>query len=177
MTLTDLHGLLRLNARPIERPTDEQISCAEAELGVLLPEDYKQFIKHYGRGSISAFIRLCSPGSNIDSANLMSVAKGDWDGYATLKQEFPDEFTYPRYPEARGLLPWADTINGDTVYWLTDGSPNAWPIVMFGRSCDRHHVFHCGMVEFVKRLVNGKIRGSPFPESINFSRGEYIAAS
>lgn len=177
MMMSELRLLLHPSTKPVILPTENQIADAEKELGLRLPDDYKQFIAQYGGGSLARFIRLCSPGSNIETANLVDMARSDWDGYAFHKKNFPDIFSYPRYPDAGGLLPWADTINGDVIYWLTEGDCNSWPVVIFERGGTEHYNYGCGMATFFGRLIKGEIQGDPFPDNVPFGRGEYVVAS
>ena len=174
MTLQELQTILHFNMEPVERPTDEQLARAEEELGLKLPDDYKEFIKYYGRGNVARFIHLHGPSSQFMSADLVAMAKIDREGYKSGRYISPDDFPYARYPETDGLLPWAYTINNDMLYWLTKGECNSWSVVVYERSSSVFQIFNVGMVAFIGQLILGKIKESPFPDNVPFREGKYF---
>lgn len=40
---------------------------------------------------------------------------------------------YALFPEPGGLLVWGVTDNGDEFYWLTEGAPDDWTVVVSSR--------------------------------------------
>lgn len=70
---------------------------------------------------------------------------------------------YPIHPEPGGILPWATTDNGDTLYWLTDGDPDSWPILIRESRGPGRVVYPFGVAEFLHRWLSGKLTCPIFP--------------
>ena len=65
------------------------------------------------------------------------------DAYHHSKKSFSQYYKYDSYPASGGLLPWAYTENGDELYWLTNGHPDEWGIVVYeSRSHDNYTYSH-----------------------------------
>lgn len=109
----------------------------EEELGLVLPDDYKRFIDHYGSGCICA---ADAEFASIVTYNLRSVSNAvAWVSAAgrryTDDRQAGYEHTFPSYPEPGGLLPWATTPEGDFFNWRTVGEANNWDVVFYQCSC------------------------------------------
>lgn len=178
MTLRELKAILRPTAQPIERPTDQQLLEAEANLGLLLPNDYRQFIQHYGTGSIEGFLRILNPSSKYANANLVAAARDDnFDGYRPMRSEWPEEYQFARYPEPGGLLPWSHSIDGDILYWLTQGDCDTWPIIVWSRGDRLFHSFNTSMVDFILDFVAKGAGRDLFGSSSDLYNGQYSVLS
>jgi hypothetical protein len=70
---------------------------------------------------------------------------------------------YPAYPETGGVLPWAQTDNGDVVYWLTEGSSDSWPIVLIEARHGSHEEYTLSTTEFLARLLAGTLNSKILP--------------
>ncbi|CAN7452254.1 SMI1/KNR4 family protein [Phenylobacterium sp. LjRoot219] len=92
----------------------------EAELGVVLPDDYKAFARLYGVGYFIEFLGVDIPRSRNPNRRLEYQARVVCEGLASL--EFLDEPPYPFWPTPGGLLPFGGTDNGDDLFWLTRGA-------------------------------------------------------
>src|SRR5579863_5757225 len=102
----------------------------EKQLGPL-PGEYKEFIETYGLGKIDDFVILYSPNAADRYLNLLTRGPIDLDALRELKTKHGDrEVPYPLYPDPNGLLPFGIDENGDGLYWLTEGDPDRWPIVV-----------------------------------------------
>ena len=105
----------------------------ESELGLGLPNDYKQFIDRYGSGCILA---ADAEGASIISYNLRGVPDVvGWVSAAARRYDDDRKAGYQHpfapYPQAGGLLAWATTPNGDFFNWRTEGEPSDWDIVFY----------------------------------------------
>jgi hypothetical protein len=59
------------------------------------------------------------------------------DGYRQLRAKFPERYPLPVWPEPGGFLPFADSIDGDQLGWLTEGEPDSWPLIVHQRHADQ----------------------------------------
>ncbi len=75
--------------------------------------------------------------------------------YRDHRGEWPEDFPYPLYPEPHGLLEWANTGDGDGLYWLTLGEPDSWPVVVWNiREGARR--YDTGAVELLLGYLSGQ---------------------
>ncbi len=116
----------------LERPRRFAVDWAraEAEIGTALPADYKEFVYWFGPGTFDDYLHVCVPGianGNVELADFLRQETEILQGRAD-KSGTPEPF--PVFPEARGLLPWGGTSNGDILYWQVDSSdPDSWKVV------------------------------------------------
>ena len=94
----------------------------EARLGTALPADYKAYCDRYGHGAISANWGL-SP-VTPDCPESFS------DLFDTLLRDYLGAGGRAPYPARGGLLAFATSELRATLWWRTDGPPDAWPIVL-----------------------------------------------
>jgi hypothetical protein len=130
-------------AEPVD--ADPDWAAAEAELGLGLPDDVKGLVARYGRGEFCDLVTVAVQGPDLLEPDRLDRA------------EFPEDYPFPLYPEPAGLLVWGTTSNGDRLCWLTDGTPDRWPVVVWnprGQSYERHPV---GAVAFLEGWLGGRI--------------------
>ena len=132
----------------------------EAELGTGLPQDYKDFVRLYGQGEFMEFLGINVPSSWSPYARLVSQARATAKLFAGFEEELP----YPLWPDPEGLLAFGITDFGDYLFWLTRGSPEQWPVVVWGRGLQQFEVFDCSLTDFLARLATGEIDPQDFPE-------------
>ncbi|MEY9876202.1 hypothetical protein ABH931_005712 [Streptacidiphilus sp. MAP12-33] len=76
-----------------------------------------------------------------------------------MRDEDSDRCPYPIFPEAGGLLEWGSNYNGDTCFWLTQGSnPDSWSTIVWlrGRNFDDPwRRYDVGVVEFLNMVIHG----------------------
>lgn len=136
----------------------------EAELGVGLPQDYKDFIRLYGSGYFLQFLGVYVPRSRNPHLRLQRVARVVCEGLSSLTPL--EDPPYPYWPARGGLLPFGGTDNGDDLFWLTRGAPDDWKVVVQDRGFDRFETFDCDLSEFIAGLVTGEIQPEEFPEDL-----------
>lgn len=136
--------------------------AVEEWLGVSLPRDYKELIGHGPALTFDEELLIASP--FCTSAHLGDrIANGSWS-LAYLRQEFPDDFILPIYPEPGGLLCWGDDGGGGVYYWNTTGpDPDTWTILVSGRSVGdgglgESHA--CGLTDYLSGLASGRIKAA-----------------
>ena len=130
-------------------------AVAERTLGTALPEDFKRLVGTYGRGDFYGALCLCSPFGGADNPVLLT---GDvLDDYGPLRDDSPEDFPHPLYPEPGGLLPWAVTDHSAHLCWLTEGPPASWPVVLWSRE-DDYETYDCGAAAFLDGWLDGRFR-------------------
>ncbi|GAA4262741.1 hypothetical protein [Dactylosporangium darangshiense] len=115
----------------------------------------------YGRGQFCGFLDVLQPADSMPQLDLATRARRS----AELLR------TAPGVPFALDdLLPVAMTDNGDTVYWLRQGSPDAWKIVANGARNTKWPHFDGGIVAFLHAVLSGAHHVEVFPRSFPGSR-------
>jgi hypothetical protein len=71
------------------------------------------------------------------------------------------EPAYRIFPEPGGLLSWGSNQLGDVFWWLTEGEPEQWPVIMWARGPVRTFRFDGGMVEFLCAILSGDSAALP----------------
>ncbi|WP_165233385.1 hypothetical protein [Aquisphaera insulae] len=147
----------------------------EAELRTPLPEDYKLFINVYGTGIFNDLFFTFNPFAWNDGMNLLWQSGAPQcfeedaepgrvhrlgsrlEHHESRRAEFPDSTpTFPPYPEPGGLLPLGGDTNGGAAYWLTEGRPDDWHLILVHDDFDfeRHPM---PLVEFLVRWLSGDL--------------------
>jgi hypothetical protein len=139
----------------------------EAQLGVVLPQDYKDFTRLYGLGDVLGFLGVNLPTCKSPYVRLIPEI-------AQTRHIFhdPEDFPYPLWPKRGGLLVCGRTDFGDYLFWLTRGPPDEWPIVVWGRGFQTIEHFECGLTDFLAGLIDGTIRPKEFPDDLDLVEGE-----
>ena len=135
----------------------------EAELGTALPQDYKDFVRLYGAGYFMEFLgvsvpRSKNPNTRFESeVGLICGTFADWDD---------EELPYPMWPDPGGLIPFGGTDNGDYLFWLPQGAPDDWGVVVWDRGMQQFEALNCGLTDFLAGLATGKVAPEEFPDSL-----------
>ncbi|MFI7011436.1 SMI1/KNR4 family protein [Streptomyces sp. NPDC050145] len=137
-------------AHPAGGPVDW--AAAERELGTPLPGDYKRLVETYGRGGFWGEVHLVAP----PDGELL-------DDFGSMREDYPDAYPYPLYPEPGGLLVWAMNECGGNFCWLTEGPPDSWPVVFWTRD-DDYERHDCGAAEFLDRWTDRRLVSDLMPE-------------
>jgi hypothetical protein len=127
VTIDDLTGLVPPPAQPVGADCDWAL--AEEALGLRLPADFKALVSRYGVGQFGDIGLWDKLTGGVSS--FVKLAYRDRDHIRQLREEFPEDFPYPFYPEPGGLLEWASTGTGSRLCWLTEGEPDGWPVVVW----------------------------------------------
>lgn len=134
----------------------------ETFFGTALPSDYKEFVRLYGSGYFMEFLRVRVPRAWNEYARIASQARIITRIFRGL--EPLDPYPYPFWPETGGLLPFATTDNGDELFWLTEGPPDTWRVVVWDRGLGEFETLDCGLTDFLAGLATGEILPKEFPE-------------
>ncbi|MHC2066873.1 SMI1/KNR4 family protein [Bremerella sp. T1] len=103
----------------------------EKELGLELPEDYKQFVSLYGSGTISGMISIGNPFIQPVSAQTFWL---NWvDIYRDI-ENYGTEVPFDLYPARPALLPCGNYADVNILNWLTNESQAEWRIIYYSHS-------------------------------------------
>jgi hypothetical protein len=143
-------------------------AAIEEEVGAKLPADYKDCVREYGSGVLADFIRIFNPFSASEYTNLVASVNRIGQICRQLKESEGSRFPFDIFPTSPGLLPWGTDDNGNWYFWLTEGAPNDWPVVVGAGRNPRWQRFDCSMTTFLtkalKREIVCKLWPSDFPD-------------
>jgi hypothetical protein len=160
--VTGLDELVRL-APPPPSPVDGlgDWAAAETALGLALPSDFKDLIARYGRGEFCDLVFLYPP---FGECTLQGYGIDILRDEREIRDEFPEDYPYPLHPEPGGLLVWGGTGNGQRLCWLTEGSPEEWPVVVWSPRGGDYERYAPGAVAFLVGWLSGRVPCRVFPE-------------
>ncbi len=141
------------------KASDSRWPAVEAELGLGLPGSYKVLVERFGASSWQDFLHVLSP---FDERRWRRVA-ATLDADRVSRREFPQHYPLPLYPEPGGLLPWAVTDNGDTLYFITAGPPDEWPTLIRGPRAPEFEVSFLPPALLVHNFTAGRFQSVILP--------------
>ncbi|MDG5471415.1 SMI1/KNR4 family protein [Jeotgalibacillus sp. ET6] len=144
-------------------------------LGTELPSDYVKYIETYGTGGIDHFLWILTPFANDKNVNYLCRQKEIAVAYIQSKRNFPQYYKHDVYPSNGGLLPWAYTDNGDELYWLTDGKPDEWKIVVYESRSLENYTYSLTMVEFLSQIITKELRCKAFPDDFPSNETTFVS--
>lgn len=155
-----LVGLMKPPRRPT-RPDAIDWDEFSRRNGFDAPLDYRLLMTRYGSGGFGTGQLAGGWLYTLDpfEPTATITQQSDWDrrNMRGLQRRFPDQFPgWAMWPEPGGLLPWANTADGDVVGWRTVGTPDEWGTRFFGRDSEFVELGF-GAVEFILRLLGGTL--------------------
>lgn len=176
-SLNALKEVLRPPNIPCETPDSSDWQLVETSLGMGLPEDYKDFISCYGTGAVDQFLWVLNPFSNNKYLNLLDAGSAQLEVLRQLRDDFGENIPYPLGSDSNGLYPWAITDNGDVLYWLCNGVPSDWLIVVNEARAPCWREFKCSMSEFLARLITRELIVDIFPDDFPSESPKFVPAA
>lgn len=143
--------------------TASRWDAVERQVGTALPPDYKAFIDRYGLGRIAEFLSVFTPFSDNPHANLLEQAKGQLSARRELSLILDEPLTFDLYPVSGGLLPFGGTDNGDVLFWLTQGKPEQWCVVVGDSRTLEHETHPTSVTIFLVDYLTGRLSSSIVP--------------
>jgi hypothetical protein len=114
----------------------------------------------YGAGSWRGWLRTFIPLRPTFAVQIASVL----DGYRFLRENHPDAFPLPVWPEPGGFLPFAESIEGDHLGWLTQGEADSWPLIVDPRHADLEAPLPLGLVDILLEWSRGRVAYPGLPQ-------------
>ncbi|MFD7261852.1 SMI1/KNR4 family protein [Streptomyces sp. NPDC059874] len=152
-TETDCDRLSRLvppPAVPVDAHGDW--AAAESAIGTRLPDDYKRLVEIYGWGEFRDFLYLQTP-FGTSRHNGIAWQRAHLTGSPERDRE---RYPYPLHPDPGGLLVWGTTMDADRLCWLTSGSPDRWPVVVWGRD-GWYETHSMGAAAYIEGWAAGRV--------------------
>lgn len=141
---------------PDAGPSTVDWNAVEGQFGTRLPSDFKDILNAYPRLCLGDFIRFLDPRNQTPGLRLFEGNLSNSEWLEDMQEDFPDEFAYSAFPDNGGVLMWANTTDGDYCYWIVNGDPEEWEIVI---STDKGRYWtRCagGIVDFLLALQAGE---------------------
>jgi hypothetical protein len=146
------------------------------QFGTRLPEDFVQFHRVYGEGSL------------VSLTHELSASVGLWGGltysaFSTqvparlsalreLKERRPQSVPLPLYWEPHGLLPWGRASNDADLCWVVSGAlVDDWSVVVLLTQERAHERFDMSALQFLARVANGTVSCRLLPDHFPGSKG------
>jgi len=131
MSVAELMAVVSPPARPRDVGDLAAWHDAEARIGTRLPSDFRDFVVRYGTGVFNDPGRLCVFPRNPLAPGFDARFRSECDWVRDMKESAErDEFPYEVFPRTPGLVLWADDDNGCMFFWLTEGDPDNWPVLV-----------------------------------------------
>ncbi len=143
--------------------TDARWPAVEGSIGLQLPGSYKTLIELFGASSWENFLHVPSPFDD-GRLNLQNWGNQVLDGDRVSRSQFPSHYPLPLYPEPGGMLPWASTDNGDTLYFITAGPADDWPTIVKGPRAPEFEVNFLHPALLVHHFAAGTLRSTILPQ-------------
>lgn len=106
-------------------------------LGTRLPTEYVTLMEAYGGGCWTQWLNFDAP-LETGRFGLVEEATRVCDGYRSLRASHPQFQPLAVWPEPGGLLPFASSIDGDQLGWLTEGpTPDDWSLIVYPRHAEQ----------------------------------------
>jgi hypothetical protein len=129
-----------------------------------LPSEYKQFVAAYGPGVIGDFLSVLHPQATeytmLDLMNAMGPL------YQAL---VPKRIPHDLYPRERGMVMWANTVEGDACF-LIPRANGSWRIGVWFRQWASWEEYDQDVPSWLVSQVDGHLRipGLPLAEHGGF---------
>ncbi|MFI1050219.1 hypothetical protein ACH4U3_31370 [Streptomyces griseoruber] len=152
---------LRLLTPPPARPHlgDGSWEQLAEQLGVRLPGEYTQVMEAYGCGTWSSWLRFPAP-LRTRAPRFTAYVEEVLEAYESLREGYAEWYPLATFPAPGGFLPFADSIDGDHLGWLTEGEdPDAWPLVFWPRHADQGAPLEQGLIDTLLAWQRGRLGG------------------
>ncbi|MFC6567390.1 SMI1/KNR4 family protein [Actinoplanes utahensis] len=123
-----------------------------ARLGTRLPDEYVTLMDRYGAGTWRDWLAFPSPRGDAFDSHVEQTL----DAYRELRAEFPEYNTLAVWPEPGGFLPFATSLDGDELGWLTEGDPDSWKLIVYPRHDEQGPPLPGGLIETLLAWTRGR---------------------
>lgn len=143
---------------PPEPPADTTVdwTAAEADVGLLLPTDYKEFISHYGSVDLCGVIYVFHPKRPLYGKSIKEESIEVLNETINCMDTGRENLRYPDYPIAGGILPIA-RIYEHLLCWITEGPPDTWRLLYWGWFGERVYEYKMTLTEFLIEVFNERM--------------------
>ncbi|MFK0256305.1 hypothetical protein [Streptomyces sp. NPDC090445] len=101
----------------------------------------------YGAGIWSGWLRFRTP-LRTGERRFLTHVEDTVDAYRQLKDGHAGPYPLAIWPEPGGFLPFANSIDGDYLGWLTEGGdPDTWPLIVWPRHANQGPPLEGGLID------------------------------
>jgi hypothetical protein len=156
MAIEELLRVATPPANPVEPGDAARWEDVQRALGIPLPPDYRDFGTLYGTGHFPEMGNLTIanpfavgflPGVQADCASLRGIR-----GLKTGRN-----VPYGVFPDQPGWFPLGGDSHGFTLYWVTEGQPTDWPILLAKLHRGAFQQIKMSLTSFLARLAQGQL--------------------
>ncbi|MET1081302.1 MAG: SMI1/KNR4 family protein [Pseudomonas sp.] len=164
MSVIEMVAIMPAPSSTFEAPSEKAWLAVESQLGIALPDDYKEFVHKYGTGSVDNFLWVFNPTSRNENVNFLDQISAQLKVLIEL-QSYGEIIPYRLFPAQGGILPFAITDNGDVLFWLSVGEPNSWTVLVNEARSPEWEVFDMSMSKFLLGILSRRLICGHFPKS------------
>jgi hypothetical protein len=148
--------------------------AVQRSLGLPVPQDFKELVRRFPPGEFQGSITLSVPEDHGGGIELIGGLEVVLEDMRQWRQDEPERFPYPIYPEKDGLVPWASGSHGETFFWLADSAgPDRWEVVACEFSEMLWERFPVSATQFIRDFVAGSLNSTVFT-SANTGRPSFV---
>lgn len=144
----------------------KNIELVEDHFNIKYPDDYIEYITHYGIGQFDDFITIYLP---LNSREYFEETEKICQNYRNFREMFPDDYNHNVFPEKGGLLPLGITDGGSEIWWKTDIDREKWTIVVYDENSKEYEEYKMQLCEFLYKYFTKQIDCISFSESLRES--------
>lgn len=134
----------------------------EHGLDTALPADYKRLAEWYPTFALGDFLLVGLPAPGEEHYWLRGI-RDDLEGVIHAWWEADMSIGLRPHPATGGLLPWAESNEGDKFLWSTTGdNPQQWLVTIASRNGGWWH-YEGGAVQYLAELCDGTLEPWALP--------------
>lgn len=157
--MTGVEELLARIPPPEHQPAwnTAEWDAVERCLGLRLPVDYRDIVSRYGHGVFEDIfgyrIWILNP---LSSRYLEIILSGcaDMRNYRRLPRQ---QVAYGVFPDRPGWLPVGNIEDGPDIWWITEGEPEQWPLLLTDACARSFQQIHLPLSAFLARFLTGRL--------------------
>lgn len=155
-----------------ERVCADKWVKVERELGTPLPRGYKLLVERFGAKCFAGEIQLLSPFTTRKGLHLVKDGLRMLEGLEQSNEGLEGFSIFPNRVQPGGLLPWAFGTGGATLFFIMNGLPEHWPIMLLmARGQDFEVKFHRTPAVLIYQYCQGSLASHLLPGRV----GERVA--
>ncbi|VXB29683.1 hypothetical protein FLAVO9AF_130141 [Flavobacterium sp. 9AF] len=123
-----------------------------------LPLDYKKYIDYYGTGCLAELIWILNPFSNKSRFNILHFLEEKRKAFIVFEDITEKKYPHKLFSEGTGIMPFAFTDNGDTLYWkINKNKQKHYNILIFDSRQLLIEEYNMSFSEFLLNILNKSI--------------------
>lgn len=167
MSISEVVSVISPPKIVVDPASDATRADVEAAIGAQLPDDLFDVSRTYGTGRFSNGAFNLMIGNPASDAYCEAVQRRNGIISGLKESEGKGFIAYDVFPKQPGLLSLGTEDNGDKLYWLTEGKPEEWPIMILRRHGGAVDRFPGPLTSFLAGVFSGSLTPHPWPHWIS----------